>query len=231
MSRAFSLTLLAIALIPSVSVDATNPAHVAFTIAGLEGDEARTMIFTDSSGRRDVAGNVITVDPPLNLGEGSANGSTGAIQLPTLLRGYTTKPSWNVAGVNYAVGINAGVTLKDPLPNGSLAPALVALGGLYDDVNHIINFTGPNANNAVISGWDFSLRGGLGIHVGTANNVIIRDDNFVVGSNNQTPIDLQGGAATNIVVEYNYINGNGTPKQIYRPRIDRDEQSKPNGSI
>ena len=41
-------------LTPSVSVDTTNPAHVTFTIAGLEGDESGTMTFTDASGRQDV---------------------------------------------------------------------------------------------------------------------------------------------------------------------------------
>ena len=132
------------ALTPSVSVDTTNPAHVTFTIAGLEGDETGTMTFTDVSGRQDVvavgsngaysanlsnladgtityllretdpAGNVITVDPPLNLGDGSANGPAGTPQMSTLLSGYAVRPSWNVAGVDYAVGVPAGTVLKDP---------------------------------------------------------------------------------------------------------------------
>ena len=131
-------------LTPSVSVDTTNPAHVTFTIAGLEGDETGTMTFTDVSGRQDVvavgsngaysanlsnlaqgtityllretdpAGNVITVDPPLNLGDGSANAPAGAPQMSTLLSGYAVRPSWNVAGVDYAVGVPAGTALKDP---------------------------------------------------------------------------------------------------------------------
>ena len=88
------------ALTPSLSVDATIPSHVTFTVSGLEGDETGTVTFTDSSGSQDVvpigsngaysanlsnltdgtitylmrvtdpAGNVTTVDPPLNLGGG-----------------------------------------------------------------------------------------------------------------------------------------------------------------
>jgi large repetitive protein len=187
-------------------IDATESTAVPLTVSGLEHGETETVTFTDASNHHV---NAITVDPPMNLGDGSANASTGTPQLPNLLSSYATRPSWNIAGVDYAVGINAGVTLKDPLPNGSLAPALVALGGSYDSVNHIINFSGTSANNAIISGWDFSLHGGIGIHIGTANNVIIEDNNFAVGTNDQTPIDLQGGTATNIIVEYNNINGNG----------------------
>ena len=116
--------------------------HVTFTVSGLEPDYSGTVTFTDASGTQDVvpiksngaysanlsnltngtityllsvsnpAGNVITVDPPLNLGDGSANAPAGTPQLPTLLNGYAVRPSWNVAGVDYYVGVPTGTVLK-----------------------------------------------------------------------------------------------------------------------
>jgi Right handed beta helix region len=226
------------ALKPSLSVDATIPSHVTFTVSGLEGDESGTVTFTDPSGRQDVvdigsngtysanlsnltdgtitylmrvtdlAGNVTTVDPPLNLGDGSANAPTGNPQLPNLLSGYAARPSWNVAGVDYAVGINSGVTLKDPLPNGSLAPALVALGGSYNSSNHLITFSG--VNNIAISGWDFSLHNGLGIYIQNSSGATITNNNFQIGTNQATPIQLTS-SSTNVNVSDNVINGAGLP--------------------
>ena len=72
-------------------------------------------------------------------------------QFPTLLNKYRSRPPWNVAGVDYAVGYAAGTVLKDPM-TGAL-PA----GVTRDSANHTFLITG---NNVVISGWDFSLEGG-----------------------------------------------------------------------
>ena len=222
-------------LMPSLSVDATIPSHVTFTVAGLEGDESGTVTFTDPSGRQDVvaigsngaysanlsnltdgtitylmqvtdpAGNVTTVDPPLNLGDGSANAPAGAAQLPSLLSGYAVRPSWNVAGVDYAVGIPQGIVLKDPFAGGVLAPALVALGGSANSSNHVITFSG--VNNAVISGWDFSLEGGWTVQI-NSSNATIANSNFKVGANLRPPIFV-GNSANNVTIVNNVIDGSG----------------------
>ena len=78
---------------------------------------------------RDPAGNVVAVDPPLNLGDGSANAPTGTPQNAKFVERLCHQADWNVAAVDYHVGVHPSVTLNDPLVNGSLAPALVALGG------------------------------------------------------------------------------------------------------
>ena len=102
-------------LTPDVSVNALDPAHVTFTISGLEGDEFGTMTFTDINGKqvvvnvgsngdyaanlsslaqgpvtylvteKDTAGNVISFDPPITLGDGSAGAAAGTPQVPNLL--------------------------------------------------------------------------------------------------------------------------------------------------
>jgi large repetitive protein len=222
-------------LTPTLLVDATNPSHVTFTVSGLEGDETGTVTFTDSSNRQDVvaigsngaysanlsnladgtisyllqvtdpAGNVTTVDPPLNLGDGSVNGPGGSAQLPTLLKSYAVRPSWNVAGVDYADGITPGTVLKDPFAGGVLASALVALGGSANTSNHVITFSG--VNNAVINGWDFSLEGGWTVLI-NSNNATIENSNFKVGTNLRTPI-IVSNSANNVTIQNNVIDGAG----------------------
>jgi hypothetical protein len=60
---------------------------------------------------------------------------------------YVTRPPWNVAGVDYAVGVPSGLVLKDPavatLPSGcSYSASIVTCRG---------------SGNLTIDGWDFRL--------------------------------------------------------------------------
>ncbi len=238
------------ALKPSLSVDATNPAHVTFTVSGLESDYSGTVTFTDASGNQDVvpiesngaysanlsnlangtityllsasdpAGNVITVDPPLNLGDGSANAPAGTPQYPHLLdvnspstqtygENYVTRPAWNVAGADYAVGVPAGVTLKDPTPGGVLAAALVAQGCSLSGAEIICN-----GNNQTISGWDFSLHGGYQLQINGSGDTVA-NNNFALGANHASVGALigVGGSAKNTTIVDNTLNGNGLINQ------------------
>ena len=130
-------------LTPDVSVNALDPAHVTFTISGLEGDESGTMTFTDINGKQvvvdvgsngdysadlsslaqgkvtylvsetDPAGNAISFDPPFRWATDLPLPRPGQPQLPNLLSGYAVRAPWQVAGVDYHVGIAAGTTLKE----------------------------------------------------------------------------------------------------------------------
>jgi len=216
-------------LTPSLSVDATNPAHVTFTVSGLEGDESGTVTFTDGSNHQDVvaigsngayaanlsnltdgtitwllrvtdpAGNVITVDPPVNLGDGSANAPAGTPQMQTLLTGYALRPSWNVAGVDYYVGVPSGTSLIDP------ATASLPSGVSRNTSTHVLTISG---NNVVLNGWNFSLEGGWQVQV-TGSNDTIENSYFKVGTNLLTPITTAGHVVNNINILNNIIDGAG----------------------
>src|ERR1700722_12303698 len=72
----------------------------------------------------------------------------GPIQLPNLLSGYAVRPPWFVAGVDYAVGPQPGVTLKDP--------TTINMAGLVLDSTHRwVMITG---NGVTLDGYDFTLR-------------------------------------------------------------------------
>ena len=184
-------------LTPTVSVNALDPAHVTFTISGLEGDKSGTMAFTDIDGKQvvvdvgsngdysadltslaqgkvtylvsetDTAGNTISFDPPITLGDGSAGAAAGTPQVPNLLSGYAVRAPWQVAGVDYAVGINAGTVLKNPT-------TMNMAGVSVDTSNHIVFVTG---NNVVLDGWNFK---GWAVDV-TGQNATVTNSDFTQG--------------------------------------------------
>lgn len=102
--------------------------------------------------------------------DGCANSSLGNPGFPTLLKSYAARPPWNVAGVDYAVGLPALLTLKDPtkssLPSGcSLSGTTVTCSGTI-----------------TLDGYDFSLHNGTTLSI-TGGNVTVQNCLFVVSSN------------------------------------------------
>ena len=213
---------------PNLSVDASDPAHVTFTVSGLESDYSGGVTFTDSTSKSDVvpisgngnysanlsnltngtltylmtvsnpAGNVINVDPTTTLGDGSANAPAGTPQFPNLLNGYAVRPPWMVAGVDYAVGVPAGTALKDPT-------TLSGVSGISIDnsAHHVI----VSGNNITISNIDFSLDGGWQLIVEGGQNLTVTNSNFAIGSNGNAMFNQV--SANNTVFMYDTFNGNG----------------------
>src|SRR4029077_13281909 len=103
------------------------------------------------------------------------------------LNGYAVRPSWNVAGVDYAVGYSAGTVLKDPETITTDTSATF----YRDEANHYIVI---NADNVVLDGWNFSLEGGWTVRAYNANNPTIENSYFKVGANGGVPISLLGRA-------------------------------------
>ena len=216
------------ALTPSLSVDAAVPSHVTFTVSGLESDYSGTVTSTDTDGKSDVvsigsnciyssnlsnpdgtltyvmtvhdpAGNVISVDPTVTLGDGSANAPAGAPELPNILNGYAVRPSWEVAGVDYAVGIPSGTSLSSPTtinnPNVSVNLA-----------NHHVTVTG---NNVTLSGIDFSLNGGWQLILNGVTGTTIQNCNFAIGANAQPMINGDIGGTNNTTITNSVFNAKG----------------------
>ena len=122
-----------------------------------------------------------------------------APQLPGLLNGYIVRPSWTVAGVDYAVGVSSGTVLKNP--------TTISMAGVSVNIaTHLITVTG---DNVVLDGYDFSLNGGWGVRIASgADNLTIQNSYFQVGTNNLIPILASTGAGY-INLLSNTIDGNG----------------------
>ena len=208
------------ALTPGLSVNAANPSNVIYSIFGMQSDEHGTVTFTDSSGQQDVVnvgsngtytanlsnltngaltylmtvtdarGHVINVDPTAMLGDGSANAPAGSPELPTLLNGYVVRPSWYVAGVDYAVGVAAGTSLLDP--------ATISMAGV--SVNTSTRSITVYGNNVTLSGYDFSLHGGYYVYITGANDTI-KSSNFALGANTTSYLIDGAPTSSNMTIE------------------------------
>ncbi len=131
--------------------------------------------------------------------DGSANAPAGTPQMSGLLASYVVRPPWQVAGVDYAVGVPAGMTLLDP--------ATIAIAGVtVDTVNHTVTISG---NDVTLSGYDFGSGGGWGVNIAPGvTNTVIKDSNFLVGANQYVPIDAAPGVG-NLTIEDDTFNGGG----------------------
>lgn len=193
------------------AIEVTKRMVVASSASGLAPGGAGMVTFTDPATRHeavDVEGSPIySVSPsagmrvggPVNLSDGSATAPTGRPEFANLLNRYSARPSWNVAGVDYAVGVSAGTVLKDP--------ATISIAGVsVDPTAHTATISG---SNVVLSGYDFSLNGGWLVNVVGGSNVTISNNNFVIGSNNFAHAIVVTNAATNVAIINNNIDGAG----------------------
>jgi hypothetical protein len=91
----------------------------------------------------------------VGAGDGCEGAPPGTPQYPNLLDGYVARPPWNVAGVDYHVGIPAGTVLTDWMnisdPNISISTGTVRCQGAGASVT--------------LDAIDFSLHGGAYIYI------------------------------------------------------------------
>lgn len=81
--------------------------------------------------------------------DGCSGAPAGTSQYPNMLGGYAARPPWNVAGVDYPVGIPAGTVLT---PWRSASVANVS----FDLASGQINCTGPAGTTVTLDGIDFT---------------------------------------------------------------------------
>jgi hypothetical protein len=136
-----------------------------------------------------------SLGPLLN---GSPTTASCAPQYPTAftrlneVTPYPVRPPWKVAGVDYRVGINAGVSLKDP---ATISSSIATTLGTNPIILTVIQ------DNVTLDGYDFTLRGGYQINTSNVNLTI---------SNSKLQnlcMDISAGPLT---VEYCEINGLGS---------------------
>lgn len=132
------------------------------------------------------------------LDDGCPGADKGRTPYPWLLNAYGAfRPQWDVAGVDFFVGVSRRALL-DPstaaLPNGCAfrGKTLTCKG-----------------NNVTVSGYDFGLHGGMQIYVPPgANSITITENRFKIGADCLDPaIDARGGGT--VVISHNTFVGDG----------------------
>lgn len=138
--------------------------------------------------------------------DGCAAAPTCAPQHPTYLDGYVVRPPWDVAGVDYCVGIPDGISLTDwvtsPPPGCTVDNSPGSL--------HWMRCTGTN--NILFSNIDFSTNGGGFIYLESSNDAILTNVKFGGSNAPNFPVALVqcAGTTKGLTVRNSILDGGFT---------------------
>lgn len=154
--------------------------------------------------------------------DGSASPGIGSPQYPTLLSGYTVRPPWKVAGVDYYVGApqvpsNGPVSSAGSI-TGGFSTFLAANSGSANTTTHVISFT--NTAAITIDNWDFTSDGGWFLSF-TGTGDITLTNNKIGGTNMPNGVTGQAtsfglavvlgiNSVKNLTAKYNTFDGGVT---------------------
>lgn len=133
--------------------------------------------------------------------DGSDQAAAASPQHPGLLSSFLIRPSWKVAGIDYAVGYAATTTLLDP-------STLSISGVTVDATAHRVTVS---TGNLTLNGYDFSSGGGWSVNVTGASNVTIKNSKFALTSAyGSYPAIMADASSPGLNIEYNVIDGGGS---------------------
>lgn len=144
--------------------------------------------------------------------DGLSAAPSGTAQHPHLLdlssgtnenaRTFAVRPSWNVAGVDYAVGYPSGQTFKTLPADAASLPGTV----FYDNTAKRMDISGA----ATLDGWDLDVGGaGLIIYLGTTADITIKNCKWKGYTDGKQFIHDNGATNTGLLtIQYCVIDGN-----------------------
>lgn len=137
----------------------------------------------------------VAAPPPPPPSELPPTQPTGTPQYPNLLSNYRYRPTFRVAGVDYAVGVPAGVTLK--------SPSTISMAGVnVNATNRSITITGANVT---LDGYDFY---NWSVYTTAANTRILRSRfNGTNLSGTQQASVAGSQSSSNLYIGYCSIDG------------------------
>lgn len=143
------------------------------------------------------------VPPPSSCPQGAAfaDGCAGAaaatIPLPGILSGYAKRPPWNVAGIDFGVGVPTGTSLAD-----------VTTASLPTGCHYASPVVTCSSGTPTLSALDFTLHNGTVLNI-TGGSVTVLNSKFKVGSNsagfNHNVMTASG--SSNITAKNNEFDG------------------------
>lgn len=119
---------------------------------------------------------------------------------------YTTRPPWNVAGVEYGVGYPSATVMKDPSVDALPSGCTYSSGTKYVTCASVAGIT--------FTGWDFSLHNGIGLQINSSvtGTCTIQNSHF----KNGTAVDagnfwlIENDSDCAVVLTANVFDGNAT---------------------
>lgn len=223
---------------------------ITITAAGASGITAQTYNLTVSATNQQGSGSgavSVAVSATSGLADGLAGAPAGTPQFPNLLvvgnasvqtygRNYAARPNWNVAGVDYHVGIDrnawpTNASLRDPWP-GYPSTAQTALHTSLQNQGITLDTNGGTLQlpaGFVFEGYDCS--GHNGVRVVPGEGCTIKNCFFRPGSNQWNTFNIFGHAIgsflNNVTITQNEIDGDGknhaTTQQVGKAMVMLDD--------
>lgn len=132
-----------------------------------------------------------------NFVDGCTGAPSGTPLLPTLLSSYAARAPWNVAGVDYNVGVPPGTVLRDPTTFGLPAGCTFAAATVT-----------CTSGTPILDAFDFSLHNGTTLLL-TGGNATVSNSKFVVGTNQGALGNIiKTSGNGNVTLINNEIDGN-----------------------
>jgi hypothetical protein len=165
----------------------------------------------------------LAVSPPEQWGDDGRSGApAGPVVDAALLDGYATRPPWQVAGVDYHVGIDrtrypTDASLK-PVGTATLPPGVTrdTSQAAYNHKQILVT-----ADNVTLDGYDFS--GGWMLNMGPCSGLTISNCRFCVGDTNAGPAGPNQMVSIhrfnvweNTSTGYRYFGGHGDYAQLFQ---------------
>lgn len=119
--------------------------------------------------------------------------------MPNLLNGLAVRPPWEVAGVDYAVGVTPGTVLKNPAVDQLPAGCDYEIDGGVPTVR-------VTGNNVVLNGWNFA---GVNLYITAATNTTIENCTFEATGGSTAGIIYMDFLSSGLNLLNNVINGSG----------------------
>ena len=150
------------------------------------------------------AGTGCTSRPSIALPSGSGGGS-GASITPSVYQKspHNAATTYNLPGVDYPVGYDRTLTLKDPTAGGQLP-------GCASYSSPTVTIT---ASNCTLNGFDFTLHSTLLNVNPNLSNVLITNNKFQDSANSSSNYNLvlKSGGTCGTTIKYNDFGGNAVP--------------------
>lgn len=163
----------------------------------------------NATGTIDVSGGALANGVVVNEGAGcaarpmilvppEAGGGSGGRIIPTVyqLTPHNAPITYNLPGIDYNVGYDSRLTLKDPTARGTLPPC----------ASYSVNTVTINSNHCTLSGFDFALHDTNLMVAANLSRTVITNNNFKANSNALDSIHLSPGSC-DATIKYNQFNG------------------------
>lgn len=142
-----------------------------------------------------------TSRPTISVPAAAGSGRGGRI-VPSVyqLTPHNAGTTYNLPGVDYPVGYDTTLTLRDPTESGNLPPC----------ASYANNLVTINSSDCALNGFDFTLHDtNLNVKA-NLTDVLISNNKFIANANNTNAMITISSGSCDVTIKYNQLDGGAT---------------------